>query len=148
MFEEFYRQYKAGRRIKIAIMIGSPANPADFMNGGRMWAAAQKVWDLYANHPVYRTMYQKLDGKPMLLSYVGTPVPFTQWGMRLKPDWDDTRFTVRHVTGALHVLNIIINESYSNANTGVAHPPCQLRSNSECVASDSQLPCHSIDLVR
>lgn len=94
--------------IKIAILTGSPATPRDYQGGGRMWAASQKIYDMFVASPRYGDLYFHHQGKPLLLDYVGTPVPFLAWG-KVDPEWDDGRFTVRHVTGFLSNQEFMLN---------------------------------------
>jgi hypothetical protein len=90
VFEEFATM---PRRPRIAILMGSP-RAVDYTNG-RIQAKANQIYDTFIANPVFRNLYQDHEGKPLLLDYVGTPSPFTDG----PPPWNDSRFTVRHMTG-------------------------------------------------
>ncbi len=91
LFEE-YAQIE--RRPKISIFLGVTGAP-EAAADGRLQRKADQVYDMYASHPIYGPLMQQYLGKPLLVVYVNTPSPWQNG----TPDWDDTRFTVRWMTG-------------------------------------------------
>ncbi len=79
---------------KIAIMLGCPDHSDAFSNG-LMQRKIDQVYTQYIADKTYSDQYFKYKGKPLLIIYVGTPSPFTS-GI---PDFQDTRFTIRYMTG-------------------------------------------------
>jgi len=79
---------------KIAIMLGIPGTP-EAIEDGRLQKKADQVYRDFIRNPNRVALYQKYEGKPLLIVYVGTPSPFK----RSLPNWNDPRFTVRWLTG-------------------------------------------------
>lgn len=79
---------------KISIMLGCPGEPRAIENG-KLTQKADQVYRDYVANPMFRPLIQEYLGKPLLVVYVNTPSPW-QTGT---PDWADTRFTVRFMTG-------------------------------------------------
>jgi hypothetical protein len=82
------------RHPKIAIMIGFPKQPSAPADGTLQRKADQVYQDFIANKE-RAPLYQRYEGKPLLIVYTGTPTPY-QKGL---PPWNDSRFTVRYLTG-------------------------------------------------
>jgi hypothetical protein len=79
---------------QIAIMIGFPGQPTA-VTDGRLQRKADQVYNDFLANPKRAAVYQYYEGKPLLLVYAGTPTPY-QTGL---PPWNDSRFTVRFITG-------------------------------------------------
>ena len=84
---------------KIAILSGSSANASVYatLPGGRLREKANQIYDRFVQNVTLGHAYFKLDGKPLLVDYVGTPAPFQ--GEAAPGPWDDARYTMRHLTG-------------------------------------------------
>lgn len=84
---------------QIAIMLGCPDRPSALYDGGLQWKADQ-VYEWFLNdqeHPERADKYMIVNGKPLLMVYLGTPT-FVIDRDPLE-DWNDERFTVRYITG-------------------------------------------------
>lgn len=81
------------RAPKVAIMTGASAIPDHYaFPNSALSNVAQYVFEEYVAR--YPNVYMRHLGKPLLLDYVGTPVPFAD-----PPKPYDPRFTTRFVTG-------------------------------------------------
>jgi hypothetical protein len=89
VFETFTQINKAP---KIAIMAGAQSK-AD-ISGGLLQKKVNQIYDTFIANPLYRKHYQMYLGKPLLIVYTGTPSPWQS-----APKWNDSRFTVRWLTG-------------------------------------------------
>ena len=82
---------------KISVMLGVTLHPEAVTNG-LLQLKADQVYRDFIDNPKFRPLVQDYaPGKPLLVIYVNTPSPF-QHGL---PDWNDSRFTVRWMTGYL-----------------------------------------------
>jgi hypothetical protein len=88
---DIYEQLE--RHPKIAIMIGFDA--ASALADGSLQRKADQVYRDFIANSHRAPHYEKYEGKPLLMVYVGTPAPF-QNGL---PPWNDPRFTIRWLTG-------------------------------------------------
>jgi len=79
---------------KISIMLGCPDHPEAFSDG-TMQRKIDQVYSQYIENKTDSSQYFKYLGKPLLIIYVGTPSPFEN-GI---PDFQDSRFTIRYMTG-------------------------------------------------
>ena len=100
IFEEYSKMRAEGKKTpNISIFIGNPASGQESaVSDGRLTRKADQIDQWFMNnpaHPEFRTLMQEYDGKPLLVSYSGTPTP---WQTAIPP-WDDNRFTVRFMTG-------------------------------------------------
>jgi len=95
-------------RPNISIYLGiSDASGVDLLSHipDDLTAKANRVYDLYIQNPAYRAVYQYYLGKPLLPIFLGTPTAcWTGGGFDARcssgvPNWNDSRFTVRWVTG-------------------------------------------------
>lgn len=91
LFDEYS---KLSKHPKISIFIGVTGAP-EAVHDGRLQQKADQVYEMYANNPKYRDLMQYYLGKPLLVVYVNTPTPWPNG----TPEWDDSRFTVRWMTG-------------------------------------------------
>jgi hypothetical protein len=91
IFEEYA---KLEHRPRISIMLGCPGDPRATRNG-KLTRKADQVYQEYVANPQFRPLIEDYLGKPLLVVYVNTPSPW-QHGV---PDWKDSRFTVRFMTG-------------------------------------------------
>jgi hypothetical protein len=100
MFEEYSKMRAEGKKTpSISIFIGNP-DPAQAsgVSDGRLSRKANQVYDWFVNnpqHPEYKSLLEMYNGKPLLVSYAGTPTPW----QTSAPPWTDSRFTVRFMTG-------------------------------------------------
>ncbi len=95
LFDEFARMRAEGLKTpNISIFAGVTGAPAA-AEDGRLQRKADQIWNQFVANPVYRPLLQMDGGKPLLVVYVNTPSPF-QKGV---PNWNDSRFTVRWMTG-------------------------------------------------
>ncbi len=79
---------------KIAILSGSPANRSEYAPPQRrLKAKADQIMQWFVNNETVAHQYFYLDGKPLLVDYISTPA------FRLTTKWNDSRFTMRHLTG-------------------------------------------------
>lgn len=92
------------RKLQASILLGVPTDPSAFENG-HLQRKADQVYEDLVNNKGRGKNYFFLDGKPLLVVYVGTPSPF-RYGL---PTWDDRRFTVRFMTGYLTEQPNLIN---------------------------------------
>lgn len=90
VFDEYAR---IGKRPRIALMLGTSGHP-EAATDGRLQAKADQVWREFAENDRFRPLLQDYLGKPLLVVYANTPSPY---GTALP--WDDSRFTVRWMTG-------------------------------------------------
>lgn len=101
IFEEYSKMRAEGEKTpKISIFIGNPVadDQISAMTDGRLTRKASQVDEWFLNndeHPEFRDLMQEYKGKPLLVSYMGTPTP---WHLEKAP-WNDNRFTVRFMTG-------------------------------------------------
>ena len=100
IFEEYSKMRAEGKKTpNISIFIGNPApGQATAISDGRLTRKADQVAQWFVNnqaHPEFKSLMQDYDSKPLLVSYAGTPTP---WQNETLP-WDDSRFTVRFMTG-------------------------------------------------
>lgn len=93
MFDVWGRAAKAPR---ISLMIGAPSH-AEAIRNGSLEAKASEVHALFVQDRARARMLETVDGRPLLLVYVGTPSPWPNDA----PPWTDHRFEVRFVTGFL-----------------------------------------------
>lgn len=91
LFDEYSKLLK---RPKISIFIGVTGAP-EAIYDGRLQQKADQVYEMYVSNPKYRDLMQYYLGKPLLVVYVNTPTPWPNG----TPNWDDSRFTVRWMTG-------------------------------------------------
>ncbi|MDQ2730645.1 MAG: hypothetical protein M3Y56_03210 [Armatimonadota bacterium] len=95
VFDEFAKMRAEGKRTpNISIFAGVTGAPAA-ADDGRLQRKADQIWNQFVANPVYRPLVQMYEGKSLLVVYVNTPSPF-QDGV---PKWNDSRFTVRWMTG-------------------------------------------------
>lgn len=95
VFDEFARMRAQGLKTPdISIFAGITLAP-EAATDGRLQRKADQIWNQFVANPVYRPLMQQYEGKPLLVVYVNTPSPVLD-GV---PDWDDSRFTVRWMTG-------------------------------------------------
>ena len=87
---------------RVAILAGSPANRTDYdqLPGGRLACKATQIYNRFVRNATVGGQYFRLDGKPLLVDYVGTPSMFRPptWAHTPGP-WADARFTTRHISG-------------------------------------------------
>lgn len=100
IFEEYSKMRAEGKKTpNISIFIGNPASEQiSAVSDGRLTRKATQIDQWFLNneeHPEYRDLIQEYKGKPLLVSYAGTPTPW----QNKTPPWDDKRFTVRFMTG-------------------------------------------------
>ncbi len=100
IFEEYSKMRAEGKKTpNISIFIGNPdPNQRTGVSDGRLTRKADQVERWFVNnadHPEYRDLLELYKGKPLLVSYAGTPTPWQE----SVPPWDDSRFTVRFMTG-------------------------------------------------
>ncbi|MDS0792721.1 hypothetical protein NUV26_11190 [Burkholderia pseudomultivorans] len=94
---------------KIAIMLGFPGEPEAILNG-KLQKKADQVYDDFIKNPGRSSIYERYEGRPLLIVYVGTPSPFK----RSLPNWDDPRFTVKWLTGFVsQQRNLLSNDQVS-----------------------------------
>ncbi|MEI9865529.1 MAG: hypothetical protein WDN00_13480 [Limisphaerales bacterium] len=79
---------------KISIMLGVTLHPEAVTNG-LLQRKVDQVYRDFVGNPRFQPLVQDYLGKPLLVIYVNTPSPFS----RGVPDWNDSRFTVRWMTG-------------------------------------------------
>jgi len=91
MFDELS---KMSKNPKICIMAGITGNP-DAISDGSLQQKVDQIYNEFLSYPDKEKIYQKYLGKPLLIIYVDTPTPFPD-GL---PEWDDSRFTIRWMTG-------------------------------------------------
>ena len=84
------------RHPKISIMLGV-GKEVDAYTNGKLQRKADQVYTEFAGNAAVANIYQRLDGKPLLIVYADTPTPFAK-GL---PPWNDERFTVRYMSGFL-----------------------------------------------
>ena len=65
--------------------------------GGRLREKANQIHTRFVQNGTLGATYFQLDGKPLLVDYVGTPAHFQ--GDAAPGPWADNRFTMRHLTG-------------------------------------------------
>ena len=110
IFEEYSKMRAEGKKTpNISIFIGNPApEQATAISDGRLTRKADQVAQWFMNnseHPEFRTLMQEYDGKPLLVSYAGTPTPW----QNETPQWNDDRFTVRFMTGFVTEQHSLFN---------------------------------------
>jgi len=101
MFEEWKSIENAP---KIAIMLGCPDETGAFSDG-RMKAKFDQVYNQFIANAQYKDQYYTYLGKPLVIIYVGTPSPFTTD----VPQFKDSRFTIRYMTGFVTQQPKLIN---------------------------------------
>lgn len=95
LFDEFAQMRAQGLKTpNISLFIGNPGAP-EAVSNGQLQRKADQVWNQFVANPMYRSLVQQYEGKPLLVVYVNTPSSY-QNGV---PDWNDARFTVRWMTG-------------------------------------------------
>ena len=95
VFDEFAKLRDSGKKTpNIAFLAGVTGAPAA-ADDGRLQKKADQIWNQFVANPAYRPLAQMYDGKPLLVVYVNTPSPFQNG----TPKWNDSRFTVRWMTG-------------------------------------------------
>jgi len=95
IFEEYAKLSEQGKpHPKVSIFLGAPGHP-EAITDGTLQKKVDQVHDAYVDNPRFRAIIQDYQGRPLLVIYVGTPSPFQQ-GV---PSYDDSRFTVRWMTG-------------------------------------------------
>ena len=81
---------------KICIFVGPGHNGPKTIDSGAHQKKVDQVWRDYVTNPDRADMYFHYDGKPLLICYGATPNQYTATPENL---WDDSRFTVRWMTG-------------------------------------------------
>jgi Alpha-L-fucosidase len=79
---------------QFAILLGAPDNPEAFSDG-RLQRKVDQVHQQFLANPAHEKQYFRLEGKPLLVIYAGTPCRFPN-GL---PGFADERFTIRFLTG-------------------------------------------------
>lgn len=110
IFDEYQRLSAIGKpHPKIAVILGAQ-NDGD-VRGERVIASgelkneADAIYSKFVSkHP---DIYFNLEGKPLLLVYLGVPA------LSASPNWDDTRFTVRWMSGFLESQPHLYNNNPS-----------------------------------
>lgn len=100
IFEEYSKMRSEGKKTPdISIFIGNPdPKQVSGVSDGRLTKKADQIDHWFVNnkaHPEFKSLLQQYNGKPLLVSYAGTPTPW----QNSSPPWDDSRFTVRFMTG-------------------------------------------------
>lgn len=95
VFDEYARMRSEGKKTpRVSIFAGVTGAP-EAVTDGRLQRKVDQIWSQFVASPVYRPLVQSYLGKPLLVLYVNTPSPFPNG----TPKWDDSRFTVRWMTG-------------------------------------------------
>jgi hypothetical protein len=78
---------------------GSPANTTVYsaLPGGKLREKANQIHARFVDNATLGGQYFRLDGKPLLVDYTGTPSHFQ--GAAAPGPWADARYTMRHLTG-------------------------------------------------
>lgn len=119
MFEEYSKMRAEGKKTpNISIFIGNP-DPlqATGVSDGRLTRKATQVNDWFVNnpqHPEYKSLLEMYNGKPLLVSYAGTPTPW----QTTAPPWSDNRFTVRFMTGFITDQSNLFNQTTKESTRG------------------------------
>ena len=100
LFEEYSKMRAEGKKTpNISIFIGNPdPKQVTGVSDGRLTRKADQVYQWFLNnaqHPEYKELVEIYEGKPLLVSYAGTPTPW----QTSAPPWNDNRYTVRFMTG-------------------------------------------------
>lgn len=95
IFDEFARMRAEGRKTPSISLFAGVTGAPEAVADGRLQRKADQIWDQFVANPVYRPLVQTYLGKPLLVVYVNTPSPWPN-GV---PAWNDSRFTVRWMTG-------------------------------------------------
>lgn len=81
---------------KICIFVGPGHNGPKTIDSGDHQRKVDQVYNDYVNNPNRKDMYFYYLDKPLLLCYGATPTQYTATPAQM---WNDTRFTVRWMTG-------------------------------------------------
>lgn len=117
VFAEYARLSQQGKaHPKIAILLGAQDATIDgktvtaqnIVNSGALQQEADYIYNNYTIR--YPDIYFSFHGKPLVLTYLGTPISSSQ----VKPTWNDERFTVRWLGGFLESQPNVYNGNTTN----------------------------------